>query len=297
MIRTTYLTTMVLALALASGPVLAGSYEDSETPTGGGGGGFGIGIDLFGILKAIQGGDKAEASEPPPLAGEGPQVPPVQSMGRWQVEGVLKGGWPVVIAWSAPAGTAFEISFAVEGQPPMSQILEGNESGRGFAQFELPGNFGEAVQAGTVSFRTIRAIGGATLLEPRLLGLGCGPLAVGSVAIDEVVFEPSSVRVREGQRAFYGFHSKSDFSRATVDIARVERSGGDVRMLKVRSIEVRQSVSRNAWVGREPPLAWNGHGNDDAVSSGAHLLLVRAWAPDPGDWVIAWSPATVTVAP
>ncbi|MCB1911656.1 MAG: hypothetical protein H6950_13680 [Zoogloeaceae bacterium] len=291
------LTASLLALAVfGAGPAAAYDDREIERPTGGGG--IGIGIDLFGILKAIQNRDGAEAQpEAPPLAKAGPQMPALAGMGRWQIDAVLKGGWPVVVSYLAPAGTAFEVSFEVEGQAPMHRVVEGDESGRGFVQFALPDNFGDAVRTGRVSFRAIRAMAGQSTFEPRLLGLGCGPLAVGSVAIDEVVFEPPTVRVGTGQQAFYGFHSKSDFNRAAVDFARLERSAGEIRMVKVRSEDIRQSVSRNAWVGRDPALAWNGQDSNASISRGPHLLLVRAWAPGSGDWVVAWSPQTVTVAP
>ena len=286
-----------LALSLA-GPVPAHAYDDRKVERPTGSGGVGIGIDLFGIFDALRNsGSAQETPESPPLAQQGPQIPAVQSMLRWRIDAVLKGGCPVVVAYRAPAGTAFDLSFEVDGETPLRRNFEGSADGRGFVQFTLPDNFGESVQAGTVSFRAIRALSGPTQSEPRLLGLGCGPLAVGSVAIDEVVFEPPKVRIGAGQQAFYGFHSKSDFNRAAVDFARLERSGGEVRMVRVRSEEVRQSVSRNAWVGREPALTWNGQDSAASVSRGPHLLLVRAWAPEPGDWVIAWSPDTVTVLP
>ena len=111
------LTASLLALAVfGAGPAAAYDDREIERPTGGGG--IGIGIDLFGILKAIQNRDGAEAQpEAPPLAKAGPQMPALAGMGRWQIDAVLKGGWPVVVSYLAPAGTAFEVSFEVEGQP------------------------------------------------------------------------------------------------------------------------------------------------------------------------------------
>ena len=95
-----------------------------ERPTGGGG--IGIGIDLFGILKGHPepGRRRGAARKRRHFAQQGPQMPALAGMGRWQIDAVLKGGWPVVVSTS-PAGTAFEVSFEVEGETPMHRSRRG----------------------------------------------------------------------------------------------------------------------------------------------------------------------------
>jgi hypothetical protein len=264
---------------------------------GGGGGGVGIGIDLTPLLRSIF---TRPAPEAVALAREGPRLPAAYAFASLRLEAVVKGGWPVVVAYELAPGAAAEIEFALADGNAQRFRLPAPPAGaareRRLLTAELPPWMGKVLATGTVSVHLEHA-GDGSLPPVRLFGLGCGPLAVGSVAIDEVVFEPGRLRLAAGERAFYGFHSKSDFSKAGIDIARLEGRGDGARLVRVRSEPVTQSVARDAWVGREPPLSWNGRDQSGAPSTGAHLLYVRAWAPDPGDWVIAWSPRAVEVRP
>lgn len=260
---------------------------------GGAGGGVGVGvqIDLGQVLRSLFGNRPDPAAQA--LAREGPRLPESYSFPSLRIEAVLRGGWPAVIAYELAPGASAELEFALPGEAPHRVFLPpGAQRGRTLITLDLPERFGEVLKVGTVSLRVEGGSGAAPL---QLYGLGCGPLAIGSVAIDEVVFEPARLRLGTGERAFYGFHSRSDFSRAVVDIARLDAAPGGPRLVRVRSEPVQQSVARNSWVGREPPLHWNGADERGAASQGAHLLYVRAWAADPGDWVVAWSPRAVEV--
>lgn len=265
---------------------------------GGGGAGVGISIDLGPLLRSLFSRPAPEAME---MARGGPRLPEVYAFADLSFPAVLKGGWPAVVAYDIAPNAKVEIEFAAAGADPQrfslpSPPAEDGGRGRILLTLELPARLGKELTTGTVSFHVLNAGDGNTPVV-RLHGLGAGPLAIGSVAIDEVVFEPERLRPVAGERAFYGFHSKSDFSRAAVDIARLERQDGGVRLVKVRSEAVQQSVARNAWVGREPPLSWDGRTQAGQTSIGPHLLYVRAWAADAGDWVIAWSPRAVEVRP
>lgn len=281
-----------------------GSASEGGSSEGGGGGGGGRGgvgggvfIDLGPLIRNVFSRPQPEAVA---LAREGPRLPAAYAFASLRFDAVVKGGWPVVVAYDLAPGAAAEIEFALADGNAQRFRLPAPPAGaareRRLLTAELPPWMGKVLATGTVSVHVEH--GGDGNLPPlRLLGLGCGPLAVGSVAIDEVVFEPGRLRLAAGERAFYGFHSKSDFSKASIDIARLEGRGDGARLVRVRSEPVTQSVARDAWVGREPPLSWNGQDQAGTPSTGAHLLYVRAWAPDPGDWVIAWSPRAVEVRP
>ena len=266
---------------------------------GGGGAGVGISIDLGPLLHSIFSRPAPEAVE---LAQGGPRLPEAYTFASLSFPAVLKGGWPAVVAYDIAPGAEVEIEFATTGTDPQrfrlpSPPAEGGSRERMLMTVELPQRLGKELTAGMVSLHVLSGGDTARKAVVRLHGLGAGPLAVGSVAIDNVVFEPEQFRLATGQRAYYGFHSKSDFSRAGVDIARLERQGDGVRLVRVRSDAVQQSIARNAWVGREPPLYWDGRTQNGQSSLGPHLLYVRAWAADAGDWVIAWSPGAVEVRP
>lgn len=285
--------------------ILTPDGRDSPVPErqpggggGGGGGGVGIQIDFGQILRALTQRTAPEVTE---LARNGPRLPERYSFPTLSITAVLRGGWPAVMAYDIAPDAKVELEFAVPDAAPQRYLLPappvfGPFRGRVLVTMTLPDSLGDSLKLGTVSVHVGHPGDGS---EPvlRIFGLGAGPLAVGSVAIDEVVFEPAQLRLAAGDRAFYGFHSKSDFTRAGVDIARLEGAAGGPRLVRIHSRPVQQSVARDAWVGREPPLYWDGQDERGTGSRGAHLLYVRAWAPEPGDWVIAWSPRAVEVRP
>ncbi|WP_166363490.1 hypothetical protein [Pseudomonas akapageensis] len=277
----------------------AGSGGGGDGGSGGTGGGTGGGGNGHGDRP---GRDDISRSNPQAvaLAREGPRLPLVYAFASLSFEAVLKGGWPVVAVYDVAPGAFVELEFNTDrtvtrfrlsAPPATSKVRQ-----RQLLKVELPASFGKVLTVGTVSVR-VSGKGDGSLPVVRLYGLGAGPLAVGSVSIDEVVFEPERLQLATGERAYYSFHSKSDFNKASIDIARLDGRDGSARLVLVRSETVQQSVARNTWVGRQPPLYWNGLNQAGKASSGAHLLYVRAWATDPGDWVIAWSPRAVEVQP
>lgn len=278
---------------------------DGQSPTrpdtgggGGGGGGVGIQLDLGQIFRALTQRTPPDVAE---LARGGPRLPEAYSFATLSFPAVLRGKWPAVMAYDIAPDAVVELEFAVPDAPPQRYRLPappafGPFRGRVLVTMTLPESLGDSLKLGHVSVH-VSGLGDGSAPVLRIYGLGAGPLAIGSVAIDEVVFEPPTLRLTGGERAYYGFHSKSDFNRAGVDIARIEGKAGNARLQRVRSETVQQSVARDSWVGREPPLYWNGQDERGAGSRGSHLLYVRAWAPEPGDWVIAWSPRAVEVRP
>lgn len=289
----------VLSPGTGDGPPASdGRPPDRPPGGGGGGGGVGIQIDFGAILRALTQRTAPEVAE---LARDGPRLPERYSFSTLAFPAVLRGGWPVVMAYDVAPDALVDIEFAVADAAPQRYRLPappafGPFRGRVLVTLTLPDAFGDSLRLGSVSVH-VGGKGDGSQPVLRIFGLGAGPLAVGSVAIDEVVFEPAQLRLASGDQAFYGFHSKSDFTRAGVDIARLENAAAGPRLVRIHSRPVQQSVARNAWVGREPPLSWNGQDERGAGSRGSHLLYVRAWAPEPGDWVIAWSPRAVEVRP
>jgi hypothetical protein len=96
-------------------------------------------------------------------------------------------------------------------------------------------------------------------------GIAAGPKAVGSIAIDEVTFGPSAVKMK--QAAQYGFHSHSDFSDVRADFM--------FTGLKDNHIVMKQDNETPL-----SPVTPDEHAQGSLQSKGTegqHLLQIRAW--------------------
>jgi hypothetical protein len=284
----------------AAGSVGAGGSRDTPTrlpdsprrPSRGGGlfglGGIGIGIGLPEVAPAAQ-PDIVQQ-----LAQSGPQFPSAFSMSCVPVHAFVRGGWPMVVDYQPGRDTDVVVEIHLPDRRPSRIELDGAPR-RQLVQFDLPA-LSDQPQVALVLVRATKRGGGAG--ELKLYGLGAGPKAVGSVAIDQVNFRPGSIRVSRKQQASYSFFSRTDFSRTVVEILRVQRVAEEVRVSLARTAPLGLVVNRGTWVGKEQPLTWDGRDDSERVSGGPHLLQVRAWldAQSEHDWVAAWSPNTVLVA-
>jgi len=213
------------------------------------------------------------------------------------IQAFVRGGWPVVIDYR-PDGTStvvLEIHAAGSDQPYVVPLPR--EPRRQLVAANVPQSFGEAPQVALFLVRAVRAETNAAG-GMRIFGLGAGPRAVGSVAIDQVDFQPGSMRVSKKQKASYSFYSRSDFNRSVVEILRVQRHADEIKVSLARSTALGAAINRGTWVGKKEALTWDGYNGDNQLSSGPHLLQVRAWltAQNDRDWVAAWSQNTVVVA-
>lgn len=110
---------------------------------------------------------------------------------------------------------------------------------------------------------------------------------MGSVAIDQVTFQPATIHPKANEAADYGFHAHSAFDDIRAEfIFTTLNSGGVVAQ---RDQEEKLSPVPE---GQHANGKWNGHGKP-----GEHMLQIRAWRGlnNGGDWVVAWSPDVVDV--
>jgi hypothetical protein len=226
------------------------------------------------------------------LRREGPMLPAKFSMSCLPVRGFVRGGWPLVVDYlSDGAGQpSLEIHLGTGG-PAYVQALEGGR-GRHLQHLALPPELGEEPRPALVLVKA-RGTGGPGRMQ--LLGLGAGPRAVGSVAIDQVDFGPPVLRRSARQSASYGFHSRSDFNHLAVAMLRIASTGSEIRVSLAREYRFDGGVSRDSRFG---PHAWDGSDARNQTSPGAHLVQVRAWeaAGEAADWVTAWSIRSVQVS-
>jgi hypothetical protein len=283
----------------ASASLILASVSKPSTPAptrpgGGGGGGFGFGFG-FGLPALPQPGAAPDAAEL--LTQSGPQFPATFSMSCAPVQGFVRGGWPVVIDYRPDGRSDVVLEIhTIDADRPYSVALD-RAAGRRLRKLDLPGSLGDTPQVALFLVRASRPPN-ATPGGVQLFGLGAGPRAVGSVAIDQVDFRPGTMRISQKQRASYSFYSRSDFNRSVVEIMRVQRNSEEIRVSLARSTSLDFGINRGTWIGKKEALTWDGMDASNRVSNGPHLLQVRAWAnsQDARDWVAAWSPSTVVVS-
>ncbi|MEN8174439.1 MAG: hypothetical protein ABFS23_01665 [Pseudomonadota bacterium] len=238
-------------------------------------------------------GDDAEGKEQ--LLRDGPQLPHQFNMSAFGIRGLIKGGWPIVVDYEQTLPGKVQLKIAVPGVQMVTYRLDQFGLGRHVLRFDLPPFLGNAVKPAIVALTASDEKDPDETLEGfKVFGVGIGPRAVGSVAVDQLEFHPGTVRPQQGDDAAYAFHSLSDFDNAAVEFMRVSQSPDGIRSRYVHGRRISGGITRNAWIGRDAASRWNGHDERDRVSKGRHRLQVRVW-DDGGDWVGAWSDSVVTV--
>lgn len=227
------------------------------------------------------------------LRRDGPILPAAFSMSCLPVRGFVAGGWPVVVDYLSDG--ASQVSLEVHlgaGGPAYVQGLESG-AGRHLQRFDLPRNLPDSPSPALLLVKARRSGEGGPG-QMQLLGLGAGPRAVGSVAIDQVDFSPPALRRSARQQAAYSFYSRSDFNRLAVAVMRVLRAPGELKIEQAREYRYDSGVGRGTRFG---PKGWDGSDAKDRTSLGPHLLQVRAWvSEDEKSWVTAWSFSSVQVS-
>jgi hypothetical protein len=227
------------------------------------------------------------------LLENGPHVSDTQPFGAFAAYGFVRDGWPIVVDYDSEPDSTTWLTITV-GDKTWTQELE---SGRHFAKLEYRG--GGARDATPALFAIQSAVRGSNPRQPSrldIVGLGCGPRAVGSVAINELSFGLSSREVG-GDFARFAYHTSSPFSRVVMEILRYGRETRDGRPVLTVANVTQYGVGALP-PGPFGPRMWDGReGQSRQPSHGVHRLQVRGWEVD-GDesWVSAISPDSV-VAP
>ena len=254
--------------------------------------GVGLSFDLGELLRHL-----GKPEVPERLFEDGPQFENAFSMACIPVRGFVRGGWPLVIDYQAEPGTLATLEIHVEGREPVVLPLRGG-SEHNLLKLQLPAQLGDKLSPALFLVRAVKDQPGPPELgRINVFGLGAGPRAVGSVAIDQVDFTPGTVSLGKKQSARFSFYSRSDFNRVSAEVLRVVNRDGDLQVQLARSIPLQGGVAAGTWVGRQEARTWDGTDTNRQASLGQHLMQVRAWlsAQDGGDWVAAWSAWTVEV--
>ncbi len=256
-----------------------------QTPSGMSGGekaGIIAGIFAAGVTTALL-VHHAEHKQPSTndLLQKGPQVPQNVLMSHLIVDGLIGPGWPVGLDFQLQGAGNVTLDITTADKVQYHQVLTANPNGRGIT-ITYPDGLPDKLQAATFDVEAV-APAGSSAAPPslRVYGMAAGPYAVGSIAIDQVKFGPSQVKMQ--QPAQYGFHSHSDFSNVCADFM--------FTGLKDNHIVMKQDNETPL-----SPVTPNEHAQGSLQSKGTigqHLLQIRAWRGNSGDWVVAWSPDLV----
>lgn len=259
-------------------------------------GGFGIGINLGRLLGQSGPGTDLVSD----WLTDGPGFDARYSNSCMPIRCLVQGGWPMVVDYSPDGQSITTIELHVQGQArPIVHELD-NRRGRHLMKFELPASIGKSSRAAVMLVRSVRnRLGESGPGHARIHGLGAGPRAVGSVAIQQVEFRPPVIQRSAQQQASYSFLSKSDFNHFSVGVLKIDGVDGQIRVDLAREFSFTGGISRGTVFGRVPERFWDGTDAGNKVSVGNHIIQVRAWmsSRSEADWVTAWSEQTVLVAP
>jgi hypothetical protein len=227
-------------------------------------------------------------ASPQKLGHDGPQVQKEFDMNGFVIKGLVHPNWPVVLDFMIDSPGSVQVEITAKDKHRYEATLNNAPNHRGYVIFRLPANFGTKLQTAIYRITAVPAPGGKTP-APRLrtYGLGAGEKAVGSVAIDQLTFQPATIHPKANEVAAYGFHAHSAFDSVRAEFIFTTLYNG--RLLVQKDQEDKLAPVPE---GERAKGTWKGNGKP-----GEHMLQIRAWRgyENGGDWVVAWSPDIVDV--
>jgi hypothetical protein len=236
------------------------------------------------------------------LDRDGPQLDEVVHPGEFEVEGYLRGGWPLVFNIDADPDASVILRIDVDGVDPKSvpayrltplPAEEGDAAAHGwYARVDLP----KLPFAGARRAKLrLSAIKDDRFVDLAVYGVGAGPEAVGSVGVTVDYFGPSPM-IRGGEHADaefqVRFHNQVQFPQLHAQITQQvkEKDGGYRRTTAdtVDLLSLRQPLTapivKGAWPFPGHQFPGPGLYDMDVVANLTH-----------GPWVIGFAPTPVQV--
>lgn len=230
------------------------------------------------------------------LQQHGPEFAPRYNTSAFAAIGMVRGGWPFVLDFAHEQPVIVTLRISARGVPDIYTLripFGADETGHHRLQFSLPPAFGDSERPAAIAVTATDMSGERPEPSFRVQAFGCGPRAVGSVAIEEVSFLPRLIRAQANEQASYRFFSHSDFPSAVADFMRVEPADDGERHFFVNEAPITGGVAAGRSIA---PRQWDGRDAGQRISTGTHRLKIRAWAPTEG-WLTAWSDSRVDVSP
>lgn len=245
---------------------------------------IGVGAGIFaGIL--ING--LAHASEPVNrLSNNGPQFPGTVHMSLFQVTGFVKGGWPLAIDYESIAPTYAVLTIVAPDAQTYSVLLPTDQTARRSVIIQLPLSLGTGLKIANFTIRSTVTDTDLGLRYFRIYGFGCGPRAVGSVAIDQLKFTPQTITAAQSDTHF-SFHTHANFDRMKAEFMQVSLVDRCLEGEIFDNKKIDRRLQENEY--------WNDKWNGKKAHPGQIQFRVRGWmtADAGGDWVSAFSPDLV----
>lgn len=255
-------------------------------------------IAVAGVTGYLSARTKFASGDGPPLGRSllenGPELAVSYPDGSFAVRGFARDGWPVVVDFAPQPGTVTQLEVTVasaRGPAKRTIILDPDGSrGRQLVKVEMPAGETPVPTPATyvvssvpiAAFDTDRpaAVSAAPV---QVFGIGGGPRAVGSVAIEQLAFARANVGAR------FSYVAKSEFSQARAEVQQFRRAGDRSEIVPI--FDARKS---NLSVGRQSG-DWPGTASGAATPSrGGHRLQVTGWfTTDDRSWVAAIAPDLV----
>jgi hypothetical protein len=223
------------------------------------------------------------------LSRNGPQFPESLRMSDFQVTGFAKGSWPVVVDYDAEPGAYLRLTVVTQNAAPAEAVLASPPTGRRLQLLRLPAEFGTTLKSASFSLTSTVSATDTTPRYLRIYGFGCGPKAVGSVAIDQLRFGPQAVSASQPQ-AHFGFHTHTNFDKMKAEFMQVALVDNSIE----GQLFDNKKIDRRVAEGESINDQWNAK----KAQPGQIQFRVRGWMTvrsdsDGGDWVSAFSPDLV----
>lgn len=247
--------------------------------------------------------EAASPQGPEGLVKNGPQFPVSRSVGSFVVEGFVRDGWPFVIDFMSKPDSCTWLEVDTDKKTNWSQILDVDGSGeRHILKIDVPANLASEPRPAYYSIHSVQhpctwsAASGAQAtraLSPiEVYGIGAGPRAVGSVAVNTLRFGPPTPQFPQ-ELAIFDYLTESDFGRIAQEILEYQQTGeGQWTVVTVRATQLYATV-------HGPHHGdWDGTALTGKRMPGVYHLQVRAWntANDEKSWVGAISPDSVHIS-
>lgn len=231
-------------------------------------------VKVVRFLGNAPGRPRAPASRVEWLLEHGPQLVIAR---RWvEAEGVLRGGWPVVVEYVLPEEGILRLRIEAPDHSEIIHELPGRAGQRKSEMRELPASLGDDLVAGR--FRLEAVSGEGEEIPFRFLALGAGRGAIASAAISDVRLEARGATVAE-----YSFRLAHQFSDAEAKFLRWPDDAGEASVFE----KPHEAFTPPRCVLPRPAC----RGQWNATRAGLYVLQVTAWRGDreDGDWVAAVS--------
>ncbi len=251
----------------------------------------GIGGALAVVAATHGGGGNSDANA---LERDGPRFVETYPVGSFAIRGFAKDGWPIVLDFKPEPNTRTTLDVVFNEHRTASILVDTNGlAGRHLDKFDMPAN-GWAKNKPKPADYVVRSI----YLEPspragqaapvEVYGIGGGPRAVGSVAIEQLTFRAENHN--PGAAVQFAYHAKSAFNHVSTEVVRFENDGEEIRLARVM-----QANEGDISVGTHAG-SWDGRDAAGARSFGTHRFQVRGWfTSDDKSWVGAVAPTLLKV--